>query len=152
MKVLDLNTLKSGDRVINERGIAATIRYFKDNPDNELCLQADGVLPMFNDLPLERVKVPVYKLLDGDIIEAEDWDEIFKPIDNHFNDNQNIVFETYGKELDFVMRQDKNHIWTLVDGDDGKLYVSPGYHLCNRVHYLITEVPWVSKDIEALYV
>ena len=31
------------------------------------------------------------------------------------------------------MDQDPRRIWTLVDGDDGNMYIVDGYHLVNRV-------------------
>jgi hypothetical protein len=29
----------------------------------------------------------------------------------------------------------------LIDGDDGNLYISSGYHLVNRINYFITKNP-----------
>lgn len=33
-------------------------------------------------------------------------------------------------------------VWTAVDGDDGGIYLLPGYHIVNKVDYVITEEPW----------
>ena len=42
-------------------------------------------------------------------ITMKDFDRIFVPINNHFADDDAIFhFETYGKELEFVLSQDKN--------------------------------------------
>jgi hypothetical protein len=68
---------------------------------------------------------------------------------NHFTpgagwalgEGRGCLFETYGDELDFVRRQDPCTIWTLLDGDDGDLYLASGYYLVNRVGYLISTVP-----------
>ena len=40
---------------------------------------------------------------------------------------------------------DPHRVWTIVDCE-GHLYVSPGYHLVNRVDYVLCEVPWTDED------
>ena len=55
-------------------------------------------------------------------------------------DENGCLFETYGPELDFVRAQDPRCIWTVIDGDDGTAIVS-GYHLVNRIGYLISTEP-----------
>lgn len=50
------------------------------------------------------------------------------------------LFETYGRELQFVRRQDPSHVWTLVDGDHGDQYRLSGFHLVNRIGYLVSTV------------
>jgi hypothetical protein len=77
------------------------------------------------------------------------FDAQYPLVTNHLNPSAGWVlgegcgclFETYGDELDFVRRQDPRTIWTLVDGDDGDLYLVSGYHLVNRIGYLISTVP-----------
>lgn len=51
------------------------------------------------------------------------------------------LFETYGEELEFVRRHDPRCVWTFVDGDDGQLVVQSGYHIVNRIGYLISHNP-----------
>ena len=65
---------------------------------------------------------------------------------NKLND-YGCMFETYGEELEFVMKQNPNNIWTIIDGDDD-LYIVTGYHIVNRLGYLITEEPFISEDEE----
>lgn len=65
--------------------------------------------------------------------------DLYEPIDNHFQEGTQL-FETYGKELDFVLSHDSKYIWTQVDGDDG-VYIVNGYHLVNRIGYYITRRP-----------
>jgi hypothetical protein len=36
-------------------------------------------------------------------------------------------------------------VWTMVDGDDG-MYLEAGYHLVNRIYYIITNEEWTSAD------
>jgi hypothetical protein len=58
-----------------------------------------------------------------------------------FDDGRGCLFETYGQELAFIRRQDLRTVWTLVDGDDGELYVLSGFHYVNRIGYLVSTVP-----------
>jgi hypothetical protein len=81
--------------------------------------------------------------------ELDAWEAKYKPITNHFDGTDK--FETYGEELDFVRAQDPRCIWTLVDGDDGNLYIVDGYHLVNRINYFITEVPFEDNFLEVPY-
>lgn len=45
-----------------------------------------------------------------------------------------------------------NHVWTVVQGDDGGLYAIPGFHVANRVNYMVTLKPWEHDDYEAVIV
>lgn len=49
-----------------------------------------------------------------------------------------ILFEPWEmpKTLDY------RYVWTIVEGDNGKLYLSPGYHFVNRLGYAICEIPF----------
>jgi hypothetical protein len=77
----------------------------------------------------------------------------FRPIPNHLNPHagwafgDGHLFETFGAEVRFVFAQDPAHVWTLVDGGDGDLYLLSGRHLVNRVGYLVTTVA-VGRDEE----
>ena len=85
----------------------------------------------------------------------DEWFDTFKPIPNHidenasFNDGENgYMFETYGKELEFVKAQKPNTIWTYGDGDDGS-YIWSGWHIVNRIGYFISTVPFdETKDYQ----
>ena len=67
--------------------------------------------------------------------------EDFKPINNKFRPEEQM-FETFGKELEFVKDQPENKVWTLMDDDDGNLVITTGFHVVNRVGYYVTEIPW----------
>jgi len=72
------------------------------------------------------------------------WEEKYQPIQNHVDENAGDKFETYGEELDYVLSiadTEPKRVWTLVDGDDGNLYITSGYHLVNRINYFITKNP-----------
>jgi hypothetical protein len=57
-----------------------------------------------------------------------------------FGDARGCLFETFGEELDFVRKQHPSTVWTLVDGEDGDLYVVDGCHFVNRLGYLVSTV------------
>ena len=81
--------------------------------------------------------------------ELDAWEDKYKPVHNQFEDNDK--FETYGEELEFVRAQDPRCVWTLVDGDDGNLYIVDGYHFVNRINYFVTEVPFEGDYLEVPY-
>lgn len=51
------------------------------------------------------------------------------------------MYETFGQELDYVKQQPNKRIWTIVD-EEGKLYVIAGFHIINRLGYLVTNEEW----------
>ena len=74
----------------------------------------------------------------------------YQPIPNPLDENAGIdgyLIETYGEELDTVRSTIVKYVWTMVDGDDGDLYLSPGYHLVNRLGYIITRIPWKEENL-----
>ena len=78
----------------------------------------------------------------------DEFDDRYPLVHNHLNPNASwafgdgpgCLFETNGEELAFVRQQDPQTIWTLVDGDDGDMYVISGLHFVNRIGYLISTV------------
>lgn len=49
-------------------------------------------------------------------------------------------------ERDEVRDLPDNQVWTVVEGDDGKLYAITGMHIVNKLHYVVTEEPWTEED------
>jgi hypothetical protein len=76
--------------------------------------------------------------------ELEAWEAKYQPIKNHITGKNDDKFETYGEELDYVrsiVDTEPRRVWTLVDGEDGNLYIVDGFHFVNRVNYFITKEP-----------
>ena len=79
----------------------------------------------------------------------DQFDEQYPLVVNHFNPSagwalgeaRGCLFETYGQELEYIKRQDPQRVWTLIDGDDGDMYVVSGFHWVNRVGYLLSRDP-----------
>ena len=78
----------------------------------------------------------------------DEFDDRYPLVVNHLNPNASwgsgegtgCLFETYGEELAYVRRQDPRTVWTFVDGDDGNQYLVSGFHLVNRIGYLVSTV------------
>ena len=75
------------------------------------------------------------------------WVDTFKPIKNSLVKYDQLHFETYGEEYEFVKAQEPKTIWTEVDGEGGT-YIVAGWHFVNRIHYYITENPWDDEYTE----
>jgi hypothetical protein len=79
-------------------------------------------------------------------LSEDEFEERFTLLPNHLNPSAGwgyggdygCLFETYGEELEFVRRQDPRTVWTFIDGDDDDHYVISGFHLVNRIGYLIS--------------
>ncbi len=80
----------------------------------------------------------------------DEFDNQYPLVTNHlnphaswaFDSDAGCLFETYGDEIAFVRSQNPQTIWTLVDGDDGNQYLVSGYHLVNRIGYLVSTIPF----------
>src|ERR1700721_535877 len=87
-----------------------------------------------------------YSIID---LSLDEFQTRFPLRPNHLNphaawtqgeDRRGCLFETFGEELAFVRRQPPRTVWTLVDGDGGE-YITSGFHLVNRLGYLVSTVP-----------
>lgn len=41
-------------------------------------------------------------------------------------------------------------VWSVMDGDEGSIGASPGWHVVNVFAYMVTEVPWTDGGICAI--
>lgn len=85
--------------------------------------------------------------------EADLFVDKYKPEDNPFA-NSGFIYECSGNEAEYVKAvadNALNRVWTLIDGEDGFLYVSAGMHFVNRIGYVVTEVPWETGMEEYFY-
>jgi len=82
-------------------------------------------------------------------ISEDEFDNRYQLLENHINlnaswgygDRPGCLFESFGDELNFVNQQDPQTIWTLIDGDNGDMYLISGLHFINRVGYLLSTSP-----------
>lgn len=83
----------------------------------------------------------------------DEWVEKYKPVENHLVKEapmDGYMFETYGEEIDYLKQQCKDdayHLWTVLDAED-TLFLSMGFHVVNRIGYILTEVPWTEEEFK----
>jgi hypothetical protein len=76
------------------------------------------------------------------MITRDDFDAYFGPRDAPSGDPLWTCAETRTEPL--------THVWTVVTGDNGEdEYASPGYHIVNRVGYVVTTHPWIDDTQDA---
>lgn len=84
-------------------------------------------------------------------ISENDFYSKYKPLKNHLSEGaayDGFMFETYGDEYEFVKEHVKAcKVWTVVECDDGELAIIAGFHLVNRMGYIVTEVPWEDSGL-----
>lgn len=73
-----------------------------------------------------------------------------------FEDVWGVYLKPSGDLFEYkdVCDQPLNHVWTIIDsGDDndGNWYASPGFHLVNRLGYVMTKKPWHDITLDAIY-
>lgn len=82
-----------------------------------------------------------------------EWWDTYRPLPNIFDLDASMngcLYETYGAEVAAVLAVDRHRVWTWVDGDDGEPLIVPGYHLVNRIGYLVAAVPRTTPAEEEL--
>lgn len=81
------------------------------------------------------------------------WFEKFKPETVESLETEDVsprMYETYGEDLEKIRKTNLGKIWTLLDCD-GELYLSPGFHIVNRLNYFICENDWDEKTRDYKY-
>lgn len=123
----------------------AQIEHLADKMANDYCEQlfwtSLKIIADCHELPTKY----------DELTEDEFWEQ-YKPVQNHLVGDcsfDGCMFETYGEEVQYVLSKiDEQIVWTILDGsEDDNLYIVSGYHLVNRLGYLITEKPY-TKEIE----
>jgi hypothetical protein len=82
-------------------------------------------------------------------IGSDEFDETYRPLPNPLDSSASFdgaLLETYGPELDHVTSADPHHVWTVLDG--APPVIVSGFHVVNRLGYLITEVGHGGADID----
>jgi hypothetical protein len=71
----------------------------------------------------------------------DEWEDKFKPKKNHLSKHDELMYETYGEEYEYIKSLDPRYVWTSVQGDMSDLLVA-GVAYVNRLGYYVCEVPW----------
>lgn len=57
-------------------------------------------------------------------------------------------------EFEDVKDQPLSHVWTVVetgDDQDGNWYATPGFHIVNKIGYVLTKKAWIDSTPDAIY-
>ena len=93
----------------------------------------------------------------------ENWEQEFEPIQDKQN-NTDKIYETYSPHFEQLIKDatalagSKDnahyHIWSRVDGENGKLILLNGIRLVNRLDYMLCKNPWKEdpKDPKYTYI
>lgn len=71
----------------------------------------------------------------------------YLPQRNDFDDNASwngCMLETYGKDYEYVKTVyalSPDHVWTIIEDDDGNPVLTNGFHYVNRIGYVVTVRP-----------
>lgn len=93
---------------------------------------------------------------NGGRLSIDDWDATFTQVPNLFQDPEGedlIAFDTLGEEFEFVKQQPENKLWTVIEGDDERLYLVAGMQHVDPLNYVVTEEEWTPefKNFEIVY-
>jgi hypothetical protein len=108
-------------------------------------LSCNGDLSGYNDMTVDEWSVKVVAHEIKTRITYDEFEEQYVPIKNHLDDNASydgVMYETFGDELQYVLslandEYHKTRVWTVIADCHSTVVVS-GYHLCNRLGYIIT--------------
>jgi hypothetical protein len=88
-------------------------------------------------------QVWTFRTIDEDAFIAR-----FGPRPNHLDLNASFDFGNGGclfavtePELTFVKSQDRQRVWTVLDGDEGCIVIESGLHYVNRLGFIVTTEP-----------
>ena len=76
--------------------------------------------------------------------------------EDEFWDDWVVLKQPSGDLFDFedVKDQPLNHVWTIIDSgsdENDNWYASPGFHIVNKLGYVMTEKAWEDETRDAIY-
>lgn len=103
----------------------------------------------------------IIEMADKKPLTVKQFDDFFQPIeqDNGYMIDDSKQAESIAKENTIVIKNNTTtkpyqHIWTVVDGESGKPCAINGWHVCNRLGYMVCKTPWGdgSEDDSKVYI
>jgi len=76
-------------------------------------------------------------------MQFKNWVKTYKPL---IEGDQVKYFDTYGKDVEFLNKQNPLCIWTVSDWGYPKRRIVNGARLVNRLYYCVTEIPFQDKE------
>lgn len=76
--------------------------------------------------------------------------------EREFGDSWGAYVRPSGDLFTFADVRDRppNYVWTVVetgDDSDGSWYAQPGFHVVNKLGYVMTRKPWTDATPDAIY-
>lgn len=76
--------------------------------------------------------------------------------EDEFWDDWGVIQKSSGELFEFEDVKDRpvGNVWAILesgDGDDGNWFASPGFHIVNRMGYVMTKKPWTDELRDAVY-
>lgn len=76
----------------------------------------------------------------------------YAPVKNHIDKNASFfgyMFETFDDDIKHInhilaTKGDK-YVWTICHGEKSNMYLTNGCWLCNRIGYIVTEIPFIEE-------
>lgn len=142
---------RCGKEVANNRGDMESVRRIGYSKIEVLMPEAVKLKPN-----KKRGKLKYEDILEiskSRALKVEEFDEVFPIIQNG---DEIMQLDEYSDAISHSKKYDEvnpyRHIWTCVDGESNKLILLNGYHLCNRLYYVVSPEPWgtgedTDKDI-----
>lgn len=56
--------------------------------------------------------------------------------EEEFDDKFTIILQS--DDFHAIKQYGANHVWTIMEGDDSNLYLSPGFRVVNKIGYVVT--------------
>ena len=87
---------------------------------------------------------------------VEEFESKFRPVNQSKDPSEEaILIDWSTPAFGAVKKANPRNVWTVVDCDqhqnESGMVVAAGLRYCNRVGYVITEVPWITGDEEFDY-
>lgn len=79
----------------------------------------------------------------------QDFEVFIGKYDPHMENNDIKQYDYWENKEHIELANEagkSNKLWTCVQGDNGKLYLSPGKHLVNRLFYVICNKPYTNYN------
>jgi len=73
--------------------------------------------------------------------------------EDEFDRDYQPFMQTNGDYFEFedVEKAPINTVWTIIEGDDGSMFASPGFHIVNKIGYIRTVKPWTDAARDAVW-
>lgn len=139
---------KEADRLADHADATLDAAKASDDPEDwDAWKEANGIATGYAMALRALSKEPTEPTLPA--LSYDGWCEVYRPMANTINEHSAFdgnMFETFGPELAAVQVADPSCVWTIVTTDDDGLCVVSGFHIVNRLGYLVTGRPWTGAE------